>query len=107
MRSRYANRRSPEDQQRWNAEKAESEVHPSRPRAVLLENPSFDPRVCGECLQRDCACECTDCDARGSDVVKGRCETCREVHAMQVLREQAESLQMSEHLLMQMRMAGL
>jgi hypothetical protein len=80
--SRYANRRSPEDQQRWNAEKADSEVHRAPECVALRENPAFDPRVCGDCQQRDCKCTCPDCGVPSYR----RCDSCREMQAPDALR---------------------
>lgn len=75
MRSRYANRRSPEDQQRWKEEKEPAFMH-AEPRRVGL---ALHETVSG-------AWVCEPCGGIG------RCH-CDELHRMTVEREQRESIE--------------
>ena len=87
--SRYASRRSPDDQQRWNAEKAESEVHRAPERVALRENPLISG-----------AWTCEPCGGIG------RCH-CDELHTMQVQREQRESIEQAAWLEAQLAMEAV
>jgi hypothetical protein len=57
VRSRYANRRSPDDQHRWDVEKAESEPF-ARTAPEVVYTETIDLRHCAACDERvrDCTC---------------------------------------------------
>ena len=92
----------PESESLMREEQEPPHMHRAPERVALLESPSFDPRTCTTCSEpaRDCTC-CRECN---EPAVFDR--LCEPHHRLTVEREQRESFESAERLLMQLRMAG-
>lgn len=104
FRSRYRDSVHYRERQDWSAEKngpvQSAPAYPA-PLHELIGQP-----FCDGCKSWECACACSECGVKTQALAVGRCMVCHDARARHIEREQAESIQMSEMLLAQLRDAG-
>jgi hypothetical protein len=92
----------------WSDEKNAGPVsrEPTRARRAPIHELAGQP-FCDGCKSWECACACSECGVKTQALAAGRCMVCHDARARHIEREQAESIQMSEMLLAQLRDAGV